>query len=83
MLNKQIILIDPSTRHPELEVCEQIIERSLLTTHLVRPGLDKANRYGALGVHDLWVIDLNQVSAVIILGGGASPNDQIIWQNEC
>lgn len=82
MSNYQIILIDPSTRHPELEVCEYIMNRSRLTTHLVRPGLNNHMRHGALSVDGLWAIDLDRISAILILGGGASPNDRLIWQSE-
>lgn len=77
---KYLIIIDPSTRHPEIEVCQKIIEYSQLPGKLFRPALSKDLRFGALGIDDLEQVMISQVAGVLILGGGASPNDDLAWQ---
>jgi GMP synthase-like glutamine amidotransferase len=82
MSNTCLILIDPSTRHPEVEVCDQIIHSSPSDVILIRPALSPKDRLEALGVESLWEIEIERVCGVLILGGGASPNDDLTWQTE-
>lgn len=78
---RQLVLIDPSTRYPELEVCESIISRAPLDTRLIRPAL-VSSKQSPLSLHALFNLDIDQIAGVIILGGGASPNDSIEWQTK-
>jgi GMP synthase-like glutamine amidotransferase len=78
----QLIIIDPSTRHPETEVCQEIISLSALPTLLIRPALSLHSQSSQQGMNTLWRAELSTLRGVIILGGGASPNDHIEWQSE-
>ena len=92
-----LVIIDPSTRHPELEVCAQISQEARRLTQgqlahdlrVVRPALPQelvdissasdefeSERY----VVKLSHIQPREASAVIILGGGASPAEELAWQ---
>ena len=77
---KYIVIIDPSTRHPEQEVCRRIDQLSSLPCRLFRPALPLELRYGALGLNELETINVRHIGGLLILGGGASPNDNFAWQ---
>ena len=78
--SKYLIIIDPSTRHPEQEVCQRIRQLSPLPSRLYRPALPSRLRYGALGLNELEDLNIKQIAGLLILGGGASPNDSLPWQ---
>lgn len=78
---RSLVLIDPSTRHPEHEVCASIISRSPLPTLLVRPALPPTSFECTTPLDQLKTLESHLIGGVIILGGGASPNDQLDWQN--
>lgn len=97
-----LVIIDPSTRHPERAVCAEISEEAkplFSQIRIVRPALPvdlpsqtpsppKPDRDDALiqsekrVTHALSDLDPETAQAVIILGGGASPADELAWQTE-
>ena len=86
-----LVIIDPSTRHPEAEVCAQIISEYQGSARIVRPALSHGShvdtRPEALS-SESWVVEslkdlpLDAIRGVVILGGGASPAEEITWQTE-
>ena len=78
---KYLIIVDPSTRHPEVEVCQKISQLTPLPCLLFRPALPQELRFGASGFAELEMISIKQIAGLIILGGGASPNDTLPWQD--
>ena len=86
-----LVIIDPSTRHPEAEVCAQIIREYQGTARIVRPALTpdsyvdtrpEAPSSESWVVASLKDLPLDVIRGVVILGGGASPAEEIAWQTE-
>jgi len=86
-----LVIIDPSTRHPEAEVCSHIVHQAQRTSRIIRPALPPELRIDtrpeappseSLVVSSLQEIDFALIRGVIILGGGASPAQEISWQTE-
>ena len=84
-----LVIIDPSTRHPEPEVCSQIINQFAGPACIARPALPQDisidNRPEAppsesLVISSLDHLPLHTIQGVIILGGGASPAQEHAWQ---
>jgi GMP synthase-like glutamine amidotransferase len=86
-----LVIIDPSTRHPEAEVCAHIVNSFQGPSCIARFALPSElcidERKGAPSSESLVISSLNDVplstiTGVMILGGGASPADELIWQTE-
>ena len=84
-----LVIIDPSTRHPEPEVCSQIINQFAGPACIARPALSEDIRKDtrpeapsseSLVISSLNHLPLNTIQGVIILGGGASPAQDYTWQ---
>ena len=86
-----LVIIDPSTRHPEAEVCAQIIREYRGIARVVRPALSPDSRVDtrpeapsseSWAIASLEDLPLEDIRGVMILGGGASPTEELAWQTE-
>ena len=79
--NPFLALIDPSTRHPEVETCAQIKARSPISTVTIHPALPRHQYPHTQPLETLTQRDPGDLAGVIILGGGASPLTSSSWRD--
>lgn len=80
MKRSYLVLIDPSTRYPETEVCERITRLSPLPVLRISPALALTSPDEYLGIEALHSLPPDHVKALIILGSAASPVEPLDWQ---